>query len=202
MADALIPTPEESPESWNYMRIGKFIAPGRVKDVQQRRAHDVDKPKPGGKNGFAITTNGEKPMDVSITLELWEDDLDEVGRFSAWMQELRELIQLLFPDGDALPSPQDVTYPLLSFHNLRSLFFEEVDGPKITGTNRIEVTFKCANFQRVSKVKNVTNTPKTSAPITGGGSVLDGKKTPFGPPPPPNFVPPTMPDALPPPGPR
>lgn len=190
---ARVPTPSVDPVAWDYLFVGTKAraAPGIVRSIVPRRAWDVDKKKGGGTGGHTLTTNGEKPMEWDITLEFWEsednqhldDELQRVGYF----------IEALFPTNLKLPTPFDVRHPILALHNIRALFFEEIEGPTKTGANVWQIKLKASNF-KVVKRKPATSTPTGSKPL-GVGNALPGGGSPEGPPPPPGWKPPLSPDS-------
>lgn len=188
--------PRQSGSAHDYLCVGirKNVAPGIVRSLDVKRAHDADLKKPGGTDGMTPTTNGEKAVDVSIVLEFWDDPGDPV-----WSEQTAAAISVfldaLFPEGKA-PTPRDVVHPKLALHRIRSLFFLEWDGPKEIGHAHWQITLKAANYKPPSPVaRSATSTPKASLPVAPGNVLVPPRGAEFGPPLPPGWKPPKSPDA-------
>lgn len=203
---ATVPTPDQNPEFWSYLALGTKgrYAPGRVVAVSPKRAHDVDKKKGGGTSGATITTNGEKPFEIDITLEFYQgdDDVHDIvsgaaagSHLELELERFQLLVQALFPGGEKAPDPFDVSNAYLALHNIRSLFFEEITGPTPSGDQKWTYTLKGTNFRPRAKAKSVTSTPTSSQPFGMANALTHkGGAAQNGPPPPPGWKPPTSPD--------
>lgn len=176
----VFPLPRNAPHAHDYLFVGpkRGVAPGIVRSIDVKRAHDADIKKAGGSDGATLTTNGEKPVDVDIVLELWDDPSDP-ERSDRWMEELGYFLALLFP-ANRPPTPKDAVHPKLAFHGLRSLFFSEWDGPKEIGHAHWQVHLKAQNYKPPPKIAvPATNTPKASEPVRIGNAL--SPPTPTGP---------------------
>lgn len=172
------PLPREAPNAHDYLLVGVKggAAPGIVRSIDVKRAHDIDIKKASGSDGATPTTNGEKPVDVDIVLELWDDPSDP-ERSAWWIEYLTYFLDSLFPEGRA-PTPRDVGHPKLALHRIKSLFFCEWDGPKELGYAHWQVALKAANYKPPPKVpRSATSTPKTSTPVTPGNVLAPPKPT-------------------------
>jgi hypothetical protein len=170
-------------ESADYLKIGRGIAPGIVVSIKVKRAHDIDKKKGGGTTGTTITTNGERAIEVEITLRFWDDDepnvhdaeLGGASHLENELQRVQFLIDGLFPGGNKKPEPFDVAHPILALHHITSLFFESFDGPTQESPGVWTITLRATHFQPPKpKPVSVTGTPTTSKGPTktkGAGAV-------------------------------
>jgi len=171
-----LPRDSGSAHDWLYVGVRRNVAPGIVRSLNVKRAYDIDWKKPGSQDGATPTTNGEKPVDVDITLEFW-DDVDDPAWARAVAAALGPLHSALFPEGKA-PTPRDVAHPKLALHRIRSLFFYEWAGPDEIGFSHWQVKLKAGNYKPPIPGKTATNTPRASSPLATGNVLFAPKGAP------------------------
>jgi len=141
-------------DAWDTLLIAKQLAPG-LADVKPKKGYKVDKKTALGEDWGTTTLQGKDVPDVRVTLTTVT---------KAHVQQLYELISVLFPAGEAAPDPFDVSHPALAMLGISQLFFEAVEGPTRVDKDRLQVSFGCFDS-------------RPSKPAAGGSGGSGGAKT-------------------------
>lgn len=154
-----LPDWNTDPDSWDSLIASgdngqSLTLPGVLTKLDPVRKYKSDKQSGAGTQGGTISLLGEELPTISIELTIWKIEQ---------LNELKRVIDVLAPEKKA-QIPRDYAHPLLAFHGIRSLVWDDMKGPSLPdASGMIKYSMEFTKFQQKKKsATNVASTPDES----------------------------------------
>lgn len=160
--------------SWDFLKLGasQDKTPGIAK-VTCDKSRDLDKKKSPGNDGARITLHGAEPGIIQIQLLIWTpDQLVVLNKF--WQTYMPIAGKATTKGKNPMPSPVDVSHPLLAIHGVKSIQVVGGSGPDqgpVVGSRVF--TVRAIEFLPITEQPSQTYSPFYSQQSIHDVNVLD-----------------------------
>lgn len=163
-----IPWPQAS-ASWNEIALGGVVLPG-LANVSVRVGNELDKKKPKGKTGAAVTFQGRNAATVRITLRFWDEEE---------FQTFQELKPSFWPDAAKEQGlPVEIVHPRTRLWGIRAIYIDSIDDTQPDdGGDLYTIKMECTQWLPETKTKKAG-----SGAATTTANTLDPRQQSLAPP--------------------
>ncbi len=153
----------DSPAAWDQVIVAGVALPGRSR-AKAKAGRKIDVRNVRGRDGARTRDGGYTPAQITIEVEVWEDDQ---------LQALLPRLEQLQPRrGSTARQPLQVAHPSLAAIGISQVYVESISAPELS-SGILKTTITCVEWTEAPPASRANTTTTTPASNEGGPTAFE-----------------------------